>query len=657
MCGIAGIVAIPGGKPPRASEVDAMVARIHHRGPDGQGCYIDGQCCLGHARLSIIDIAGGSQPLANEDRSIWVTFNGEIFNYIELRRFLKKRGHAFSTNSDTEVIVHLYEEYGDDFVSHLNGQFAIAVWDARHRRLVLARDRVGIRPLVFAVAGQRVYFASEVKALFACPAIPKRLDPRALGQVFTYWGIPGPDTVFAGIETVPPGCLVAFDGNGRRLERRYWDWNFPHRRLRDGRSLNECLKGLDEALQGAVARQMRSDVPVGAYVSGGIDSAIIVSYMAELVDGPIPTFSLRFADQEFDEGVFQKAVAERFRTAHTEVTVSGEDIADAFMRAVWHAESPLLRTAPVPMMLLSQRVRTAGIKVVLTGEGADETLAGYDLFREARIRRFWARSPRSKMRPALLSRLYPYLKNSPAASAAYAQKFFGQDLNAYGQAAFGHWPRWQTTQRIMQFLHPDVRAEMVLDYKAAGQSLVPPHYADWDPLCQDQYVEAHTLLSGYLLSSQGDRVAAANSVETRVPFLDAKVVRYANELPPRYKLLGLKEKYILKRLGLGRIPAAVCERPKQPYRAPDSASFFHRGRCDERVAQSFDKKRLLEVGYFDAEPACKLFEKCRRGKAIGFGDNMAFVGIYSTMLLHEQFIEADGARGKQAPELPQAKVG
>ncbi len=657
MCGIAGILAFPGGDRPMAAEVEAMVRRIQHRGPDGQGLYKDTFACLGHARLSIIDLSGGAQPLANEDRTIWVTFNGEIFNYIELRRHLKKRGHVFSTQSDTEVIVHLYEEYGLDFPSHLNGQFAIALWDSVRGRLVLTRDQAGIRPLFFYSGCQRLYFGSEVKAIFACPEVPRSLNLAGVAQIFTYWGAPGADTVFQAIESVAPGCTVVFDKHGARYDRRYWDWDFPPHSAVDTRSFQDCLEGLDQVLKSAIARQARSDVPVGAYISGGLDSAMIISYLARALPGPIPTFSLRFADREFDEGPYQKAVVQKFGTVHTEVTASTSEIGRAFPQAVWHAESPLLRTAPVPMMLLAQCVRAHGIKVVLTGEGADETLAGYDLFREARVRRFWARVPESRMRPALLSRLYPYLSASPAASAAYAQRFFGQGLESAKRPGFGHWPRWQTTRRAMQFLNPDLRASLEFDYKAAAEALLPHGHERWNVLSVDQYIEAHTLLSGYLLSSQGDRMALAHSVETRVPFLDLKVMEYANRLPARYKLMGLKEKYILKALGRGRIPDVVCARPKQPYRAPDSQSFFHKGVPDPHVASAFEKKRLLEVGYFDAESACKLFDKCRLGKAIGFADNMAFVGIYSTMLVHEQFVEGQGVESGVRDALPKARVG
>jgi len=657
MCGITGIVAFSGGKPPLVSEVQGMTRAISHRGPDGSGHYRDDRACLGHARLSIIDLAGGAQPLANEDRTVWVTFNGEIFNYIELRRLLKKRGHAFSTLSDTEVIVHLYEEYGEDFPRHLNGQFAIALWDKSRRRLVLTRDRAGIRPLFLHKGADRLYFGSEIKAIFACPEVPRALDPKGLSQVMTYWGLPGAQTSFVGMESVEAGCTAVFDERGSRHDLRYWDWDFPTEEREDPRSLGECVAGLDEALSGAVARQVRSDVPVAAYVSGGLDSAMIVSYMTHALDGPLPTFSLRFAEREFDEGAYQADVVRRFKTDHTEVTVGPGDIAEAFAQAVWHAESPILRTAPVPMMLLAKAVRHAGLKVVLTGEGADETLAGYDLFREARVRRFWSRNPDSRMRPALLARLYPYLSASPAAAGAYAQRFFGQDLGAAQRPGFGHWPRWQTTRRVLQFLNPDLREALEFDYRAAAERLLPEGYRHWNPLCVDQYVEAKTLLAGYLLSSQGDRVALAHGVETRVPFLDTKVMEYANGLPARYKLMGLQEKYILKALARGRLPESVRNRPKQPYRAPDSQSFFSNGVPHPRVAEAFEKNRLLEVGYFDAESACKLFDKCRRGKAIGFADNMAFVGIYSTMLLHEQFVDKVHGDVDTAGALPEVRAG
>ena len=639
MCGIAGIVSRRPGESPAVREVGAMIACLRHRGPDGCGIHAEGPAVLGHTRLSVIDLAGGTQPLANEDRSVWVTFNGEIFNYVELRRVLSKQGHVFATRSDTEVIVHLYEEYGADFVAHLSGQFAIGLWDSRRRCLILARDGVGIRPLFYTVIGDRVYFASEVKALLAFPEIPRAPDPGAFAEIFTYWATLGDRTPFQGIRSLKPGHVAVFPADGHDRQFQYWDWTFPdYPAIRDRRTLAECMAGLDDVLMGAVQRQTRADVPVAAYISGGLDSAMILAYLRRIQEGPLRTFSLRFDHPEFDEGVYQRQVVQRFGTDHTEVVVSAADIAAHFAAAVVHAESPVLRTAPIPMMLLARAVREAGLKVVMSGEGADETLAGYDLFREARVRRFWARQPQSRLRPALLARLYPYLKDSPVASGIYAQRFFGLDLARYTAPGFGHWPRWQTTRRMLNYLSGDLRNMAALDYREAAVAGLPDRHQRWSPLSVDQYIEAHTLLSGYLLSAQGDRMALAHGVETRVPFLDHRVVEYANGLPGRYKLMGLREKFILKELGRRMLPPDICNRPKQPYRAPDSTSFFSGGRPCAEVEAAFDRRNLLEVGYFDVEPVVKLFEKCRRGRAIGFADNMAFVGIYSTLIWHEHFM-------------------
>ncbi|MDA8389463.1 MAG: asparagine synthase C-terminal domain-containing protein, partial [Gammaproteobacteria bacterium] len=475
-----------------------------------------------------------------------------------------------------------------------------------------------------------------------------------LTEIFTYWAPLDERTAFAGIRSLRPGHVAIFSAGGHERQMLYWDWAFPPRSCHDRRTFGECLSGLDDVLMRSVQHQTRADVPVGAYISGGLDSAMILAYLRRFQQGPISTFSLRFDRPEFDEGGYQQKIVRRFGTDHTEVVIGPTDIADHFAAAVAHAELPFLRTAPVPMMLLAAAVRKAGLKVVMTGEGADETLAGYDLFREARVRRFWARQPDSTMRPALLARLYPYLQDSPATTGAYARRFFGQDLSGHATPGFGHWPRWHTTRRMISYLSADLREAAESNYRAAPVAHLPPGHASWTPLSLDQYVEAHTLLTGYLLSSQGDRMALAHGVETRVPFLDHRVIEYANGLPGRYKLMGLREKFILKELGRRMVPAAICDRAKQPYRAPDSSSFFRNGEADPRVAAAFEKRKLLEVGYFEVEPVVKLFEKCRRGQAIGFADNMAFVGIYSTLLWHERFMQHAGACTQAEPAAAQA---
>ena len=642
MCGIAGILTGASHKPPERAELAAMIARLHHRGPDGTGVLVDGAIGLAHARLSIIDLAGGQQPIHNEDRSVQVVFNGEIFNYVELRRELIERGHQFYTQSDTEVIVHLYEEHGERFVDHLNGQFAIALWDTRRQSLLLARDRTGIRPLFYTQAAGRLIFASEVKALFALPDVRRCLDVQALAEICTYWAPLAPRTAFEGVSSLPPGHVMVVADGVRRLHR-YWDWSFPNAEpgQSDGpnRAEADYSAELRELLIDSVRLQLRADVPVGAYLSGGLDSSIITSIVRNFSDTPLRTFSLTFEDAEFDESAYQKELVDYLGTRHTSIRCTRADIAAAFPRTILHTESPIVRTAPAPLMLLSGHVHEAGYKVVLTGEGADEVFGGYDLFKEAKIRRFWARSPNSATRPRILERLYPYLKHSPATGRAFTQAFFRNGMEHVDQPYFSHIPRWTTTRRISQFFSREMRHAIGdWDPYDAIMATLPSGMNRWQPMGRDQYIEAHTLMSGYLLSSQGDRVAMANSIEGRFPFLDHRLIEFANRLPPQLKLHGLTEKYLLKKSVVGLLPEKVRMRTKQPYRAPDSQSFFDMGQPVEYAAELFSASKISAAGYFDVGATAKLFEKCRAGRAIGFADNMAFVAVLSTMLLHEQFI-------------------
>ena len=484
MCGIAGILASAGGRPPVHAELATMIGRLHHRGPDGSGIWLDGGIGLAHARLSIIDLAGGQQPIHNEDRNVWVVFNGEIFNYVELRHELEARGHCFYTHSDTEVLVHLYEEHGERFVDHLNGQFAIALWDMRRRRLILARDRTGIRPLFYTETGGRLLFASEVKALFALPEVPRSIDPQALAEICTYWSPLAPRTAFAGVLSLPPGhVMVVADGVSR--QQRYWDWAFPESIAEPRRAEAEYAEELRGLLIDAVRLQLRADVPVGAYLSGGLDSSIIASLIRNFTDTPLRTFSLTFDDAEFDESEYQQEMAAYLGTAHTSLHCTRADIAAAFPRTIFHTETPIVRTAPTPLMLLSGHVRASGYKVVLTGEGADEVFGGYDLFKEAKIRRFWARLPESTLRPRILERLYPYLKNSPASGRAFTQAFFSEGMDTADQPYFAHIPRWTTTRRIGQFFSQQLRESIgdwdpyaaILSHAAARHQALDPHGA------------------------------------------------------------------------------------------------------------------------------------------------------------------------------------
>ncbi|HEU4603393.1 MAG TPA: asparagine synthase (glutamine-hydrolyzing) [Steroidobacteraceae bacterium] len=638
MCGLAGIFNLSDRSPPQRIALQRMIESLHHRGPDGYGFFNDSNCGLAHARLSIIDIAGGTQPIHNEEANIWVVFNGEIFNFIELRADLERAGHRFETHSDTEVIVHAYEQYGLSFVDHLNGQFAIALWDQANRRLLLARDRTGIRPLFYTAVDGRLYFGSEVKALFAVKAFQPRMNLRAVGDVLTYWSALDPDTVFENVASLPAGHMMICE-NGRREIKRYWDWSFPQSQPQRDRPLASYAEELRELLIDSVRLQLRADVPVGAYLSGGLDSSVIAALVKAYNKERLRTFSIAFEDAEFDESAYQQEMADNLGTEHTRVLCKNRDIAAAFPRVIWHTETPIVRTAPTPLMLLSEAVRQHGYKVVLTGEGADEVFGGYDLFKEAKIRRFWSRFPQSKIRPRLLDRLYPYLKNSPAATRAMTDRFYAQGMGAVSDPCFAHLPRWSTTHRSWQFFSKEARAELgELDYVSRARTRLPSQVADFLPIGRDQYVEAHTLLSGYLLNSQSDRVAMANSIEGRFPFLDHRVIEFASRLPPSLKINGLNEKYLLKRAMQDLLPASIAKRTKQPYRAPDSQSFFSDGKSCDYVDDLLSEDRLRSAGYFDPLAVRKLVAKCRAGRAIGFSDNMAFVGILSTMLVDEMFV-------------------
>jgi asparagine synthase (glutamine-hydrolysing) len=639
MCGIAGLLSFAPGEAPAREAVSRMIGTLQHRGPDGSSVFVSGPAALGHARLSIIDLEGGWQPLHNEDETVTVVCNGEIFNHVELRRELLQRGHVFRTASDVEVIVHLYEEQGDAFVEQLNGQFAIALWDARRQRLLLARDRTGIRPLYFARHGDQLVFASEIKALFALRELPRRIDPLALAQLFTWWAPLPPHTVFDGVQSLPPAHVMSVEADGTTRQQRYWDWDFGDIRPDSRRRGEDFAEELHALLIDSVRLQLRADVPVGAYLSGGLDSSIVTSIISKHTDTPLRSFSLTFDDAEFDESEYQQQLVQYLGAEHTSLRCTRADIAAAFPRTIWHTESPVVRSAPTPLMMLAGHVHEAGYKVVLTGEGADEVFGGYDLFKEAKIRRFMARSPRSAWRPLILERLYPYLKHSPASSRAFGQRFFSEGLEQLNEPWFAHLPRMRTTQRIWQFLHPDLQARLAnWDSHAALRATLPDDIDGWHPMARDQYVEAHTLMSGYLLSSQGDRVAMSHSIEGRFPFLDHRVIEFANRLPAKYKLRGLVEKYLLKRAMKGELPEAIRTRTKQPYRSPDCASFFVDGRPVDYVAELMSEPRLRETGLFDSTAVGKLLAKCRAGRAIGFGDNMAFLGVLSSMLLHEQFV-------------------
>ncbi|MGK6311675.1 asparagine synthase (glutamine-hydrolyzing) [Neorhizobium sp. DT-125] len=647
MCGLAGFTGEACGSGNPEMLLSSMARAIAHRGPDGQGVFSAPGIGLAHVRLSIVGLADGQQPMTSADGRFTIVFNGEIFNYVELRDELKARGIVFRTGSDTEVLLQLYATYGEACLSRLNGDFAFAIWDARERRLMLARDRMGVRPLFYAEHKGALYFASEVKALLQVPGIEAELDPVALDQIFTLWAPIPPRTAFKNIFELEPGHLM-IARNGRTEIRPYWSLDFPdaddHAEA-DRATKEEELRAL---LTDATRLRMRADVPVGAYLSGGLDSSLIAALAAPMAPNGLNTFSVTFDDAEHDESAFQMAVARALGTHHRAVACGPGDIAGNFPDVIRFTERPVLRTAPAPLYRLSGLVRDAGMKVVLTGEGADEVFAGYDIFREAHVRRFCARRPGSKIRPHLFRKLYPYLPGLKQQSADYLAAFFGAGNDAADDPLFSHRPRFRSTAAAKIFYSDDLRSTLGA-YDAAEElaSRLPENFGRWHPLHQAQYLETRFLLPGYILSSQGDRMAMAHGIEGRFPFLDHRLVEFASRLPPGMKLKGLEEKHVLRRVAKDVLPDIIAKRPKQPYRAPDSRSFAGSGE-QAYVSELLSEEAITGAGLFNARAVAKLHQKCRAQPVSGFRDNAAFVGILSTQLWLRSFESRQTAEVRNA---------
>jgi len=639
MCGIAGYFQLGGKKPLDKDLLVSMVTMIRHRGPDEFGAFFDNRCALGQARLSIIDLSTGSQPLANEDEKIWITFNGEIFNYVELRPELEKLGHHFRTTSDTEVIVHAYEQWGKDCLERFNGQFAFAIYDSRNESLFIARDRLGIRPLFYTVHNECLYFASEIKSIFCNGNIPRRIDFKGLDEIFTWWTTAPPRTAFEKINELPAGTYIEIQ-DGTLKQGRYWSMSFPESFDRK-RSINSWAEELHALLVDSVRLRLRADVPVGGYLSGGLDSSATTALIKNFTDSRIETFSIAFKDKAYDESDYQNEMADFLGTNHNQIHCDYHDIAENFPKVIWHAERPIVRTAPTPLLMLSGLVRKNNFKVVLTGEGSDEILGGYDIFKEVMIRHFWSKNPDSECRPLLLRRLYPTLPLSPGKAKFYLETFYRAGLSQKDAFYFSHIPRMNTTTRIKGFFNSEIK-HIIGDYDSVasfGRDL-PDNFDRWHHLSKAQYLEARSLLSGYLLSSQGDRVSAANAVEGRFPFLDHRVVEFASKIPPLFKLMGLKEKFVLKKAMSTELPPRIVERVKQPYMAPDSNSFVQKNSPDY-ISEILSESSLNRVGIFNSLSVSKLREKCMKlsHAHLSFKDNMSFIGILSTQLLHSQYIE------------------
>ncbi len=636
MCGIAGYI----DKANKASVtvLNKMLTRINHRGPDECGIYINGNVGFGSVRLSIIDISGGHQPMPNEDLTLWIVFNGEIFNYVELRKELEDIGHNFRTQSDTEVIVHLYEEYGEKCLSKLNGQFVFSIWDKNKQELFLARDRVGIRPLYYYQTDDLFVYGSEIKAIFEHERVTRELSEEGISETFTFWTTISPNTVFKEVKECPPGHYIKFKNN-QIIIKRYWELSFATNENYFKGTFQEAVTEFEELFQDSVRIRLRADVPVAAYLSGGLDSSITTSYIKKIEPKILQTFSVGFTEKEFDESYYQNIASNYFDTKHISHICTTKEVAENFPQVVWHCEMPLLRTSPSPMFSLSKKVRENNIKVVITGEGADELLAGYNIFKENKIRRFWAKDPKSRIRPLLLKKLYPYITALQNANPNALKMFFGYKLSETDSPIYSHLLRWKNSSNIKNHFNKATQ-ERLADFDPYSNLManLSEEMDKMDPLAKAQYIEMVVFLSGYLLSSQGDRMGMANSVEGRYPFLDHRIIEFCASLPPDFKLKGLNEKVLLKKMMKGKLPEEILNRPKQAYRAPILSSFLGSD-APAFVMDLLSVDSLLEAGIFNHESVTKLLAKMNSGKAYSEIDNMALTAILSTQLIYKQFIK------------------
>ena len=639
MCGVAGFIS-NNIQDNSVSVLRKMLSAIRHRGPDESGIYCDYKAVIGNVRLSIIDILSGQQPLSNEKQNLWIVFNGEIFNYIELREELIALGHHFKTHCDTEVLLHIYEQFGIAGLSKLNGQFVFAIWDNEKEELFIARDRLGIRPLYYYNTGELFVFGSEIKAIVEHPEVSVSLDHFSLGQLFTFWTMLPGRSLFNEVKELQPGHYLKYK-NGTIEIKQYWELSFATPDNYCGDSLVEAISNFRDLLTDSVKLRLRSDVPVAAYLSGGLDSSIISALVKNITPQHLQTFSIQFADAEYDETSFQREVSNYLDTKHVSFTCTSDEIAKIFPQVIWYCESSLFRTAPAPMFLLSQKVRENGIKVVLTGEGADEIFAGYDIFKELQIRSFWAKEPNSRLRPLLLQKLYPYIPQISQMSPQTLKFVFGYKLADVNNPFYAFLLRWKNGSFIRNFLSAEIKNNLSeKDLTNHLEAILPEIFSALDPLSKAQFIESKLLMSNYLLSSQGDRMGMGNSIEGRYPFLDYRVVEYAAKLPPQYKLNGLNEKHLLKKMMIGKLPDSVVKRSKQAYRSPITSAFINKNR-PEYIDLYLSESKLNQFGLFDVTNVKQLLHKFDKMTNVSENDTMALTFILSTQMFYAMYIEKE----------------
>jgi len=558
MCGIAGIIDIT--STPERGLIERMNRIMHHRGPDGEGYYLDGPVALGHRRLSIIDLSGGKQPLSNEDGTVWITFNGEVYNFQELRDELIEKGHRFATRSDTETIVHAWEEYGEACVEKFRGMFAFAVWDQRRQQLFAARDRLGKKPFYYWCDGKRFLFASEIKAILQDERVQRELDPAALADYLTYHYIPFPRTIFKGIRKLEPGHWISVGmGESTRLSvttQKYWDITYaPDASLTEA----QWVEALREKLREAVRIRLISEVPLGAFLSGGIDSSTVVALMSQVQNAPVKTFSIGFKEEDFSELVYARQVAERFGCEHHEFVVEPDAI-EVLPKLAWEFDEPFADSSAIPTYYVSKLAREH-VTVILSGDGGDETFAGYRRYGWAQdmCRHDWLPAPLKKTLFGFPGRLLPDGVKGKGALLHLSKDPFERyaGLNTFGEPPY-----------LDRLLSVEVRA--AIDRELPDFSVMKGFYdakASADYLTRIQYVDTKVYLAEDILTKV-DRASMLCSLETRAPLLDHEVVELAAHMPPGMKLHSGETKYILKKAMEGILPHEILYRRKMGFGVP-----------------------------------------------------------------------------------------
>lgn len=629
MCGICGVYEYKSGKPVDREILGHMLQVIHHRGPDDEGLYLDGPVALGNRRLSIIDLAGGKQPIVNEDGSVVIVFNGEIYNYRDLREGLRQRGHVFSTESDTEVIVHLYEELGPDCVHELRGMFAFGVWDASRRRLLLARDRLGIKPLYYTHAGECLKFGSEIKAILQHPAMQASLDLEGLSNFLSLKYVPAPQTMFAGIHALAPGHILICDRNGVTVKS-YWDLSFG-KNQNNQESEEAYAEQLEALLRESVRLRLMSDVPFGAFLSGGIDSSTIVALMSQFLDEPVKTFSVGFEGdgEAFSELPYARIIAERYQTDHHEIFVRAQDLTHLAEKVVWHLDQPIADYAALPNYMVAE-LASRHVKMVLTGEGGDELFAGYARYVGERLSPLFRKFPRSVKSLALtMGNHVSGLRRPKIALHALCEPDEAIRLTNWFPL-FNH-------RMKAALLSKELKAE--LDGTSTDQ-VFEQHLActdATDPLSRMLYVDTKLWLPDDLLA-RGDKMSMAASVEARVPLLDHKIVEFAASLPPHLKVNGLTRKYLLKKVSRAWLPEQIVDRKKKGFPVPIPVWFRKEARSFLRDILS--PAGIKRRGLFNLHYVENLLDE----HEVGFADHgLLLWGLVNVELWHRVFIDSQPA--------------